>query len=235
MTCIVLGISCQHGWQTIPSWTEEKQFIWRLNIAEQYKHGDEPDVHNGTTTDSAQWTRSLHVSYLRRPLSLTSVYVLHRELVGGGVFWVGGHQCEGINSPKQSQSFPSLFDVPFPTISCRKKTLLMRIFFSVLMFPPSCLILTQICNTWLWHGSTNSHIYVHDSTFINFILGHFYFLERNFWYCSDIHGHLHGLIYFKILNHCCLNRSSSLVAKENIVWKRQFCVVSILVLFYFSL
>lgn len=84
MTCIVLGISCQHGWQTIPSWTEEKQFIWRLNIAEQYKHGDEPDVHTGTTTDSAQWTGSLHVSYLRGPHSLTSVYVLHRELWGGG-------------------------------------------------------------------------------------------------------------------------------------------------------
>lgn len=149
MTCIVLGISCQHGWQTIPSWTEEKQFIWRLNISEQYKHGDEPDVHTGTTTDSAQWTRSLHVSYLRRPLSLTSVYVLHRELVGGGVFWVGGHQCEGINSPKQSQSFPSLFDVPFPTISCRKKTLLMRIFFSVLMFP------LQV--VWFWHRSA-----IHD-------------------------------------------------------------------------
>lgn len=135
--------------------------------------------------------------------------------------------------PQTVSKFP--FFVWCPLFWCRKKTLLMRIFFSVLMFPPSCLILTQICNTWLWHRSTNSHIYVHDSTFINFILGHFYFLERNFWYCSDIHGHLHGLIYFKILNHCCLNRSSSLVAKENIVWKRQFCVVSILVLFYFSL
>lgn len=145
MTCIVLGISCQHGWQTIPSWTEEKQFIWRLNIAEQYKHGDEPNVHTGTTTDSAQWTRSLHVSYLRGPHSLTSVYVLHRELVGGGGLLSWGTSVWRDKFPQTVSKFP--FFVWCPLFWCRKKTLLMRIFFSVLMFPPSCLILTQICNT----------------------------------------------------------------------------------------
>lgn len=221
MTCIVLGISCQYGWQTIPSWTEEKQFIWRLDISEQYKHGDEPDVHTRTTTDSAQWTRSLHVSYLRRSLSLTPVHFLHKDF--WGFFWdglsVGGRQCEGITSPKQSQNFPLSFNVPLPSLLYKMKTLMRRVFFSVIIFPPSCLVLTQICNTHI------HCIYVCHSMFIIFILWHFNFLERNFFVlcCSDIPSHLHGLIYFKISNHHCLNRSSSLVALENIVCeKRQF-------------
>lgn len=138
----------------------------------------------------------------------TPLHFFHREFrggEGGGLFrWPSSLAMSVLRDnfpPKQSQNFLSSLNVPLPSLMCKMKTLL------------SCLILTQICNT---------RIHVCHSMFIIFILRHFNFMEKAFFVlcCLDIHSHLHGLIYLKISNHRCLNRSSSLVALENIVCEK---------------